>query len=90
MITVNIRKQGSSAVMTLPPDVLKIMGTEVGDAVVLDVKKGQLTVKPAEKTVRKRYKLSELLKGVTQEKMDALINDTSWAQEGSPVGQEIG
>lgn len=82
MITVTIRRQGASAVITLPPDVLKIMGAAVGDALILEVKKGQFTAKPVKPAVRKRYKLSELLKGVTQEKMDALIKETSWVQEG--------
>ncbi len=90
MITVNIRKQGSSAIMTIPSDALKILGAKVGDILVLDIEPGRLTARPVQTTTRKRYKLSELLEGVTQEKVDALISDTAWAQEGGPTGQEIG
>lgn len=89
MITVNVRKQGSSAIMTIPSDALKIMGVEIGDTLVLEVQGGQFTARPLRKVGRKRYRLSELLKGVTQEKMDALINETAWAQEGGPAGKEI-
>lgn len=90
MITVNIRKQGRSAVMTIPQDVLKIIGTDVGGTLELDVQKGQFIAKPVRIRERKRYSLAELLKGVTQEKMDALIDETKWAQEGGPAGKEIG
>ena len=38
---------------------------------------------------RKRYKLSELMKGVTIERVKALLDSTAWALEGEAVGFEI-
>ena len=78
MITAKIRKQGQSAVITIPPVVLKMLSINIGDKLVLEVSDGMLTARPA-KRERKHYSLNELLKGVTQEKMDEILRETSWA-----------
>ena len=89
MITVNIRKQGGAAIMTIPSDVLKMLNVEVGATLELDVTNGAFTARPTHQVVRKRYTLAELLNGVTPEDMAALNADTAWAREGGPVGREL-
>jgi antitoxin ChpS len=89
MITVNIRKQGGAAIMTIPADVLKMLNIEVGATLELEVVNGAFTARPAQKATRKRYTLTELLRGVTPEGMAALNAETAWAREGDPVGREL-
>jgi antitoxin ChpS len=89
MITVNIRKQGGAAIMTIPSDVLKMLNVEVGSTLELDIIGGAFTARSAHKSARKRYSLAELLRGVTPEAMDELTADTELAREGEPVGREL-
>lgn len=90
-MTVNIRKQGGAAIITIPADVLKILNVEVGSTLELelDVANRTFTVRPTHPVTRKRYTLAELLRGVTPEDMAALNADTAWARAGDPVGREI-
>ena len=90
MITVNIRKQGSEAIITIPADVLKMLDVEVGAALELEVGQGVFTTRPVRAKSRKRYSLAELMRGVTQEDMDAINEETAWAREGEPMGRELG
>lgn len=46
MITVNIRKQGGAAIMTIPSDVLKVLNVEVGASLELEVTDGFFTARP--------------------------------------------
>jgi antitoxin ChpS len=87
MITVQIRKQGGAAIMTIPSDVLRILNLGIGETLALDVTKEGFTAHPA-KTERKRYSLSELLYGVTPKKIKALNKKTHWAREGKAIGRE--
>lgn len=90
MITVNIRKQGGAAIITIPSDVLKMLNVEVGATLELDVANGAFTARPTHQAAtRKRHTLAELLRGVTPEDMVALNADTAWAREGDPVGREL-
>ena len=90
MITVNIRKQGGAAVMTIPSDVLKMLNIEVGSTLELEITNGAFIVRPAQPpTGRKRYTLAELLQDVTPETMNELNTETAWAREGEPMGREI-
>ena len=89
MFTVNIRKQGGAAIMTIPSDVLKILGVEVGATLELDVVNGAFTARPTHQAARKRYTLAELLRNVTPQDMAALNADTAWAREGGPEGREL-
>lgn len=86
MITVNIRKQGGAAVMTIPADVLKMLGIGVGSTLKLSLTAEGLMVQPM---VRKRYKLNELLQGATPKNLKALHKETEWAREGESVGREL-
>ncbi len=89
MHTVNIRKQGGAAVITLPPDVLRTLHIGVGATLSIEFDEGAVTLRPIINKTRKRYTLTELLQGVTPEVMDALNADTAWAREGKPDGREL-
>jgi antitoxin ChpS len=92
MITVNIRKQGSAAIMTIPSDVLKMLNVEVGASLELEVSNGVFTARPARPAARKRYTLAELLRGATPKDLAALQVDTACAREGESgesVGREV-
>jgi antitoxin ChpS len=82
-----IRKQGGAAVLTIPPALLKLMELDVGAQVTLSVERGKLVAEPA-MSKRKRYSLSELLKGSAG--MKKLTAEAAWAQDGELVGREIG
>jgi antitoxin ChpS len=86
-IIAKIRKQGGAAVLTIPPALLKLMELDVGAQVTLSVEGGKLVAESAA-SKRKRYSLSELLKGSAG--MKRLTAEAAWAQEGEPVGREIG
>jgi len=60
--------------MTIPSDILK---TGVGFTATHPIRR------------RKRYTLSEILQGVTPQKMAALNAKTTWAREGKAIGREI-
>ncbi|MDO9141877.1 MAG: AbrB/MazE/SpoVT family DNA-binding domain-containing protein [Methylobacter sp.] len=89
MLTVNVRKQGGAAIMTIPADVLKTLDVKIGSTLELEVVDGAFTVRPTRPSSRKRYTLEELLRGVTEEKMAELNADTAWAHEGKPLGREL-
>ncbi|HEX5935210.1 MAG TPA: PbsX family transcriptional regulator [Pseudorhizobium sp.] len=86
-ITTKIRRQGGAAVVTIPPAVLQLMQTQVGDQLSLVVTDGVLVARPVQKA-RSRYTLSELLKG--SEEMEKLSAETAWTLDGDAVGREIG
>lgn len=86
MITVNIRKQGGAAIMTIPADILKMFDIGVGSTLELSVTKEGFMVHP---TVQKRYTLNELLQGATPKNLKALNKETQWAREGKSVGREL-
>lgn len=89
MITVNIRKQGGAAIMTIPADVLKVLNAKVGTTLELDVSDGTFVARPVRKVQRKRYSLAELMRGVTSEMMTGLNAETEWARDGDSVGREL-
>ena len=89
MIEVQIRRQGSSAIMTLPSDALKIMGEQIGNTLLVDVQPGKLTAISTKRPAQSRYKLSELLAGVTPEAMDALYRESAAVQAGGAIGAEL-
>jgi antitoxin ChpS len=79
MITVNIRKQGGAAVITIPSDVLRILDIDIGTTLELDITNQGFTARPVQQ--RKRYTLTELLEGVTEKDIKALNKETRWARE---------
>lgn len=87
MTTVNVRKQGGAAVVTIPANMLKMLHIHVGSTLELNVSEGVLTARPA--SVKRRYSLEELLQGVTPKLMAKMNADTAWVRDGAPVGKEI-
>ncbi len=87
MITVNVRKQGGAAIVTVPAELLKKMNIEVGSKLELNVSGGVLTARPTARS--HRYSLSELLQGVTPKRIAKLNAETAGAREGGPLGREI-
>ena len=87
MTTVNVRKQGGAAVITLPANMLKMLDIKVGSTLELQVSEGQLTARPARG--KRRYSLSELLLGVTPKAIAKINAETAHALEGAPIGREI-
>ena len=90
MITVNVRKQGSAAVITIPDIVMKKLDISAGSTLELDISNGAFIARPVRNPTRRRYTLNELLRGITPETMAALQEATHWAREGEPAGREIG
>lgn len=80
MITVNIRKQGGAAVITIPSDVLRLLNIDIGATLALDITENGLIVRPVQE-LRKRYTLAELLQGVMPEDIKALNKETKWFRE---------
>lgn len=86
MITVNVRKQGGAAIITIPADILKILDIGVGSTLELSVTKEGFSAHPA---TQQRYTLRELLRGATPKNLKALYKETKWAREGGPIGREL-
>ena len=89
MKTVHIRKQGGAAIMTIPADFLKLLHTDIGGTLELEVSNGSLVARPTAVRPRKRYSLQELLENVTPEAMRELNAETEWAREGDSIGREL-
>lgn len=89
MITVNVRKQGGAAIITIPSDVLKMLNIDVGAALELDVSNEEFVARPVKSITRKRYSLKELLHGITSKDVKALNRKTKWARTGKAVGREL-
>lgn len=89
MITVNIRKQGGAAIMTIPSDVLRMLNIEVGATLELDVEHGAFVARPVSPAARRRYSLRELLRGVTPELIEEINAETAWVRDGDAVGREL-
>jgi antitoxin ChpS len=86
MITVQIRKQGGAAIMTIPANVLKQLDIAVGATLEISFTKEGFIAHP---TKRKRLTVKELLHGATLKRLKALIKETKWAREGKPIGREL-
>ncbi len=90
MITVNLRKQGAATVITIPDIVLKKLDISIGSTLELDISNSAFIARPLRNPARRRYTLTELLRGVTPETVAALREETNWTREGEPMGREIG
>lgn len=88
MLSVNIRKQGGAAIMTIPSEALKAFDLHIGSQVMLDVSGNALIIRPA-RVQKKRYTLTELLQGVTPKTIADMRAETEWTREGDPVGHEL-
>lgn len=89
MVTVQVRKQGGAAIITIPSNMLKMLNLHIGSELALNVTRHGIIAKPLFHRKRKRYTLKELLKGCTCQNMKQLNKATKWAREGKPKGREI-
>ncbi len=89
MTTVNIRKQGGAAIMTIPADVLKKLAVGVGEALELEVADGVMLARSVRTRARRRYSVSELLEGVTPAVARGMIREGAAWHAGPAVGREL-
>ena len=89
MTTVNIRRQGGAAIVTIPVQLLKQLNVEVGEALELDVAGGMLTARPLIADKPRRYSLKELLRGATPRNMATLRQQAKGVLDGAPIGREL-
>ena len=84
MYTTNLRKEGGSIMLAVPPALLDMLQMKSGTTVSVDVDHGRLVVEPQ---LRPRYTLNELL-----EQCDASApiseEDHAWL-DSRPVGNEL-
>nr|WP_316652887.1 AbrB/MazE/SpoVT family DNA-binding domain-containing protein [uncultured Gellertiella sp.] len=83
--TAKIRRQGGAAVFSIPPELMKILGVDVGTELALTVDNGALVATPLKS--RKMFTLAELLEG--SDEMIALSRQAAGFDGGVPVGNEI-
>lgn len=89
MSTVNIRKQGGAAIITIPAEVLRELAVGVGQALDIEVSNGALIARPTGVGARRRYSLSELLDGVTPAVAREMAKASKDWNDGSSVGCEL-
>ena len=89
MPTVNIRKQGGAAIMTIPVDVLKELAVGVGESLDLEVADGAMVARPARRNARRRYSVAELLEGVTPAVAREMRRESAAWHSGASVGREL-
>ncbi len=89
VISIHARQQGGAVVMTIPSDLVKLFHITPGDSLNVDVIPGGFVTRPAGDSSRKRYTLTELLRGIDKKTMTTLNAETAWAREGGSVGREL-
>ncbi len=89
MITVNIRKQGGAAVITIPSDVLRLLNLEIGSTLELDLTHDGFIAHTIRQKTRKRYTINELLQGISEADANILRKATKSLREGKAVGREV-
>ena len=89
MRTVQVRKQGGAAIMTIPAQMLSQLHVDIGGVLELEVTNGALIAKPVLTKTRRRYSLQELLVNVTPDAIRDLNEETHWVFEHDTVGQEL-
>ena len=89
MPTVNIRKQGGAAIMTIPSDVLKDLAVGVGESLDIEVADGVMVARPARRGARRRYSVAELLEGVTPAVAREMNRESVAWHTGPSVGREL-
>ncbi len=89
MASVNIRKQGGAAIMTIPAEVLKQLAVNIGDSLDVHVSDGVMLARPAQANGRRRLSLTELLQGITPELSRRMEVESAEWHAGKPVGREL-
>ena len=81
----NLRKVGSSVMLAIPPDLLKLVNLQVNDNVKIGVENGRIIIGPR---IRPSYTLDELLAQCNKEDYVPTAEDRAW-DEAKPVGNEL-
>jgi antitoxin MazE len=81
MVT-KIQKWGNSQCLRFPKEILKRIHISIGDEVDINVKLGEIVVKPTTR-VREKYKLKDLVVGMPSKYTPI---EENW---GEPVGKEV-
>ena len=89
MPSVNIRKQGGAAIMTIPAELLKELAVCIGQSLELEVSDGVLHARPATTSRRRRYSMIELLEGVTPSLARQMVDESDEWRAGPSVGREL-
>lgn len=89
MISVNARQQGGAVIMTIPADLVKLLGIEAGDSLKVDLVPGGFIARPASTMVAGHYTVAELTRGLDKQMLKRLNTATAWARDGIPVGREL-
>ncbi len=89
MPTVNIRKQGGAAIMTIPAEVLKELAVGIGESLDLEVAEGVMVARPAQRSARRRYSVAELLEGVTPAVAREMKHESAAWHTGASFGREL-
>ena len=89
MPSVNIRKQGGAAIMTIPAELLKELAVSVGQALELEVAEGALIARPASTGRRRRYSIRELLVGSNPAVVKKMAAQSADWHAGPSVGREL-
>jgi antitoxin ChpS len=93
MMTVQVRKQGGAAVMTIPADILNVLDLHVGSRLQilpqLDGFSVRAVAEIAPPSAVKRLSLRELLRGASAENMKSLRLQSAGALDGAAVGNEL-
>jgi antitoxin MazE len=76
-------KWGNSLALRVPSTFAKELGASEGKRAEMTIEEGALVVKVAKSRRRRRYRLEELIVGITQESYHREID---W---GDPVGNEV-
>lgn len=93
MMTVQVRKQGGAAVITIPADILNVLDLHVGSRLQILPQIDGFSVRamavPATQHIAKRLSLQELLRGATSGNMEKLRLQFAGALDGAAVGNEL-
>jgi len=89
MATVNIRKQGGAAIITIPAELLAGLGVSVGEALEVELEAGALVARPARRVGRQRFSVAQLTQGVTPALARRMARETAQFREGAAVGLEL-
>lgn len=93
MMTVQVRKQGGAAVMTIPADILNVLDLHVGSRLQILPQADGFSVRavaePAAASITKRLSLRDLLRGATAGNMNKLRLQSVGALDGAPMGHEL-
>jgi antitoxin ChpS len=84
MTTATLRNVGGSVMVAIPPPILRLVHLSSGSRVVIEVKEGELVIRPVNGS---RYSLSDLLAQCDKSDFELTEEDRAWLDD-APVGRE--